>query len=78
MTIIDLGELRDDVTPDPPTRRRPPGGRPYRFLAALAVALVTVAAAAPLPARVTASVPGGGGPATLGGGGPGCGGVAAP
>ncbi|NES12915.1 MULTISPECIES: PQQ-binding-like beta-propeller repeat protein [Micromonospora] len=59
MTIIDLGELRDDVTPDPPARRRPAGGRPYRLLAVLAVALLTLAAATPVAARVAATVPGG-------------------
>ncbi|MFG2055121.1 PQQ-binding-like beta-propeller repeat protein [Micromonospora sp. NPDC048930] len=59
MTIIDLGELRDHVTPDPPTRRRPAGGRPYRFLAALAVALLTLAGGVPAVARAPATVPGG-------------------
>lgn len=59
VTIIDLGELRDDVTPDPPVRRRPAVGRPYRALAVLAVALLTLAAATPVPARVAVTVPGG-------------------
>ncbi|MFR9774987.1 PQQ-binding-like beta-propeller repeat protein [Micromonospora sp. MS34] len=59
MAIIDLGELRDDVTPGLPARRRPADRRPYRFVAALVVALVTLASATPGPERVTATAPGG-------------------
>jgi hypothetical protein len=59
VTIIDLGELRDDATPGPPARRRPPGGRPYRSLLVLVVALLTLAGAAPVSARVVVTLPGG-------------------
>ncbi|MFE9691185.1 hypothetical protein [Micromonospora sp. NPDC005806] len=59
MTVIDLGECRGDTTPDPPARRRLAGGRPYRSLAVLVVALVTLAGAAPASGRVVATVPGG-------------------
>ncbi|SBT53656.1 PQQ-binding-like beta-propeller repeat protein [Micromonospora auratinigra] len=58
MTIIDLGELRDDVTPDPPRPRPRAVGRRYRFLGALLLALVTLAAATPVPRRVVLTVPG--------------------
>ncbi|SCL57270.1 PQQ-binding-like beta-propeller repeat protein [Micromonospora chersina] len=50
MTVIDLGELRDEAPPDPPRRRPRAAGRPFRSIVVLLVALVTLAAAAP-PAR---------------------------
>ncbi|MFG3600058.1 outer membrane protein assembly factor BamB family protein [Micromonospora chersina] len=50
MTVIDLGELRDEAPPDPPRRRPRAAGRPFRSVVVLLVALVTLAAAAP-PAR---------------------------
>ncbi|MFG2166441.1 outer membrane protein assembly factor BamB family protein [Micromonospora chersina] len=50
MTVIDLGELRDDAPTDPPRRRPRAAGRPFRSVVVLLVALVTLAAAAP-PAR---------------------------
>ncbi|MEU3456023.1 PQQ-binding-like beta-propeller repeat protein [Micromonospora sp. NPDC006766] len=58
MTVIDLGELRDDVEPDPPTRPPWAVGRPYQCLVVLLAALVTLAGAAPAPRRVVATVPG--------------------
>jgi outer membrane protein assembly factor BamB len=59
VTIIDLGELRGDVTPDPPARRPRPAGRPLRSLLVLAVALLTLAGAAPASERVAVTVPAG-------------------
>ncbi|MGR6318059.1 PQQ-binding-like beta-propeller repeat protein [Micromonospora soli] len=59
MTVIDLGELRDDTAPEPPVPRRPATGRPYRSLVVLLLVLVTLAGAAPTPGRVVATVPGG-------------------
>ncbi|MEU8261211.1 PQQ-binding-like beta-propeller repeat protein [Micromonospora sp. NPDC048999] len=59
MAVIDLGELRDDVAPDPPARPPRAVGRPYRCLVVLLVAVVTLAGAAPAPRRVVATVPGG-------------------
>ncbi|WP_343442757.1 PQQ-binding-like beta-propeller repeat protein [Micromonospora schwarzwaldensis] len=59
MTVIDLGELGDDVVPD--TAPRPPRavGRPFRVVVALLVALVTLAAAAPPARSVVGTIPGG-------------------
>ncbi|SCG51887.1 PQQ-binding-like beta-propeller repeat protein [Micromonospora halophytica] len=47
MTLIDLGDVRDEPVPDP--RERPPRavGRPTRIVAVLAVALLSLAGAAP-------------------------------
>ncbi|WP_157744643.1 outer membrane protein assembly factor BamB family protein [Micromonospora viridifaciens] len=59
MTVIDLGVLRDDPAPDPPTRPPRAVGRRYRCLAVLLAALVTLAGAAPAPRRIAATVPGG-------------------
>ncbi|RGC70192.1 PQQ enzyme repeat protein [Micromonospora sp. MW-13] len=58
MTVIDLGELRGAVEPEPP---RPPRavGRPLRVALAGAVALLTLAASAPVARPVSAVVPGG-------------------
>ncbi|MFI7605311.1 PQQ-binding-like beta-propeller repeat protein [Micromonospora sp. NPDC049366] len=58
MTLIDLGELRADPVPAPTPRRRPILRRPLRMLLVGAVALVTLAAAAPAAGRVRAVVPG--------------------
>ncbi|MBQ1073629.1 PQQ-binding-like beta-propeller repeat protein [Micromonospora sp. C31] len=55
MTVIDLGELRDE-----PDREAPPPravGRPLRVALALAFLVATVAAAAPVPTRVALVVP---------------------
>ncbi|MFI7073142.1 outer membrane protein assembly factor BamB family protein [Micromonospora sediminicola] len=59
MTVIDLGELRDDTVSDVPGRAPRAVGRPFRVLVVLLVALVTLASATP-PARPTRwTVPGG-------------------
>ncbi|WBC14728.1 PQQ-binding-like beta-propeller repeat protein [Micromonospora sp. WMMA1998] len=50
MTVIDLGELRDDPASDVPGRAPRAVGRPFRVLVVLLVALVTLASATP-PAR---------------------------
>ncbi|MFC4145305.1 PQQ-binding-like beta-propeller repeat protein [Micromonospora mangrovi] len=57
MTVIDLGELRDDPVPEPSRRRHRSTGRPHRLLAVLAVALVTLAGGAPAVGRSAVSVP---------------------
>ncbi|WP_446219202.1 outer membrane protein assembly factor BamB family protein [Micromonospora sp. IBHARD004] len=57
MTVIDLGELRDDPAPAPSTRRPRPAARPYRTLAVLAVALLTLAGGVPAAGRPAAAVP---------------------
>ncbi|MET8908573.1 PQQ-binding-like beta-propeller repeat protein [Micromonospora sp. NPDC004551] len=49
MTVIDLGDLRDDAAPEPATRRPRAVGRPFRSVVVLLVALVTLTAAAPPP-----------------------------
>ncbi|SCL22183.1 hypothetical protein GA0070624_2481 [Micromonospora rhizosphaerae] len=59
MTVIDLGELRDEAAPGPSPRRPRSATRLYRCLAVLVVALVTLAGAAPVPGRTGAIVPGG-------------------
>ncbi|MFF3865125.1 PQQ-binding-like beta-propeller repeat protein [Micromonospora sp. NPDC001898] len=48
MTVIDLGELRGDVEPDPPPRPPRAVGRPLRVALAGAVALLALASSAPL------------------------------
>ncbi|WP_406036682.1 PQQ-like beta-propeller repeat protein [Micromonospora sp. NBC_00898] len=59
MTVIDLGELRDDPAPAPaPSTGRPgPAARPYRILAVLAVALLALAGCVPAAGRPAAGVP---------------------
>ncbi|MEU4772000.1 PQQ-binding-like beta-propeller repeat protein [Micromonospora sp. NPDC023644] len=58
MTLIDLGELRDEPGREAPPPRPPRAvGRPLRVALALAFLVATVAAAAPLPARVAVVVP---------------------
>ncbi|MGY0002523.1 outer membrane protein assembly factor BamB family protein [Micromonospora sp. I033] len=59
MTVIDLGELRDDAPPEPSTRRPRSVGRPFRTVAVLLVALVTLAAATPLPRAAARTLAGG-------------------
>ncbi|MEH0842044.1 PQQ-binding-like beta-propeller repeat protein [Micromonospora sp. CPCC 205711] len=57
MTIIELGEVRDDAEPEPP--RRPSGtvGRPGRIALVLVLALVAVGGAAPPQRREPFTVP---------------------
>ncbi|MCM0678432.1 PQQ-like beta-propeller repeat protein [Micromonospora phytophila] len=58
MVVIDLGELRDDTGNGPPGRRPPRAtGRAVRSVAALLLALVTLAGAALQPERTAAAVP---------------------
>ena len=59
MTVIDLGELRDDSGPEPAPRRARPAAAPYRSLAVLVAVLVSVAGGAPAPERPWAAVPAG-------------------
>ncbi|MGC4878814.1 PQQ-binding-like beta-propeller repeat protein [Micromonospora sp. DT43] len=57
MSIIELGEVRDEPE-SPPTVRRPrAAGRRLRAGAVLLAALVVLAGAAPVPGRTVASVP---------------------
>ncbi|MET7967417.1 PQQ-binding-like beta-propeller repeat protein [Micromonospora sp. NPDC005305] len=63
MTVIDLGELRDDTAPGPAARRPRAVGRPFRSVVVLLVALVTLGAAAP-PSRPAARTLAGGPGAT--------------
>ncbi|WFE34433.1 PQQ-binding-like beta-propeller repeat protein [Micromonospora sp. WMMD975] len=60
MTVIDLGELRDEA-PTPGPAARPPRavGRPFRTALALLVALVTLAAGAPPARSAVGAIPGG-------------------
>ncbi|MFI5834607.1 PQQ-binding-like beta-propeller repeat protein [Micromonospora sp. NPDC051300] len=66
MTVIDLGELRDEA-PAPGTADRPPRavGRPFRVAAVLLVALVTLAAAVPSGRPAPRRIPGGTGAAAF-------------
>lgn len=57
MTVIDLGELRDDPVPEPAVRRSRPTARPYRLLAVLAVTLLTLAGSASVAGRPRVVVP---------------------
>ncbi|MFI7574808.1 PQQ-binding-like beta-propeller repeat protein [Micromonospora sp. NPDC049497] len=58
MTLIDLGDLRDEVEPSAPSRRPHGVGRPVRVGLVLVLLLAVLAAAAPPPGRVHAVVPG--------------------
>ncbi|RLK22791.1 putative pyrroloquinoline-quinone binding quinoprotein [Micromonospora sp. M71_S20] len=63
MTVIDLGELRDEPGWEeaPPPRAPRAVGRPLRVALALALVVATVAGAAPAPQRDTLVVPAGAG-----------------
>lgn len=58
MTVIDLGELRGDVAPDPPPRPPLAVGRPLRVALAGAVALLTLASSTPVARPASAVVAG--------------------
>ncbi|MDG4802142.1 PQQ-binding-like beta-propeller repeat protein [Micromonospora sp. WMMD980] len=66
MTVIDLGELRDDA-PASGAPGRPPraAGRPFRCAVVLSVALVTLAAAVPPARPAPRRIPGGTGAAAF-------------
>ncbi|MFG1778250.1 PQQ-binding-like beta-propeller repeat protein [Micromonospora sp. NPDC049048] len=58
MTLIDLGEIRDEPGREASPARPPRAvGRPLRVVLALAFLVATVAASAPVPARVAFVVP---------------------
>ncbi|MEU5945590.1 PQQ-binding-like beta-propeller repeat protein [Micromonospora sp. NPDC047465] len=58
MTLIDLGELRDEPDGEAPLPRPPRAvGRPLRIALVLAVLVATLAGAAPAPERVSVVVP---------------------
>ncbi|GGM34910.1 hypothetical protein GCM10011608_19320 [Micromonospora sonchi] len=59
MTLIDLGELTEPTGPPPPRRRRPAGNRWLPAALVALATLLTLAGAAPPPARVHATVPAG-------------------
>ncbi|MEU9506682.1 PQQ-binding-like beta-propeller repeat protein [Micromonospora sp. NPDC048170] len=60
MTLIDLGELRDEPDRDLPPPRPPRAvGRPLRVALVLALLVATVAGAAPTPERISVVVPAG-------------------
>ncbi|WP_435152753.1 PQQ-binding-like beta-propeller repeat protein [Micromonospora aurantiaca (nom. illeg.)] len=59
MTVIDLGELRDDAPPGPAPRPPHAVGRPFRLLVVLLVALLTLTAATPPRRPVEWTLPGG-------------------
>ncbi|WP_146247304.1 PQQ-binding-like beta-propeller repeat protein [Micromonospora arborensis] len=58
MSIIELGEVRDESTVVPPARRPRAAGRPLRSAAVLLLALVVLAGATPFPERMVSVVPG--------------------
>ncbi|MBU8859620.1 MULTISPECIES: PQQ-binding-like beta-propeller repeat protein [unclassified Micromonospora] len=58
MTVIDLGELRDDAPPGPAPRPPRAVGRPFRLLVVLLVALLTLTSAAPPRGPVEWTLPG--------------------
>ncbi|MEV7328478.1 PQQ-binding-like beta-propeller repeat protein [Micromonospora sp. NPDC093244] len=58
MSIIELGEVRDEDVPPRPVRRPRAAGRPLRCAAVLLLALVVLASAAPAPERTVSPVPG--------------------
>lgn len=57
MTLIDLGELRDDHRPEPPIRGRRPARRVWALLVVLGVALLTLVASLPVTGRGPVVVP---------------------
>ncbi|MGV9211990.1 outer membrane protein assembly factor BamB family protein [Micromonospora sp. RB23] len=58
MSIIELGEIRDEPSSLPPPARPPrAAGRPLRSVAVLLLALVTLAGATPVRQRIVTSVP---------------------
>ncbi|MGC5017666.1 PQQ-binding-like beta-propeller repeat protein [Micromonospora sp. DT47] len=57
MTIIDLGELRDDAGPEPPGRLPRTVGRPTRVALVLVLTLVALAGSAPPARREPFTVP---------------------
>ncbi|GGO26299.1 outer membrane protein assembly factor BamB family protein [Micromonospora parathelypteridis] len=57
MSIIELGEIRDEPTAVPPVRRPRAAGRPLRSSAVLLLALVVLAGATPPPERTVIVVP---------------------
>ncbi|WP_433495339.1 PQQ-binding-like beta-propeller repeat protein [Micromonospora sp. CA-248089] len=59
VTVIDLGELRDEAPPGPAPRPPHAVGRPFRLLVVLLVALLTLTAAAPPRSPVEWTLPGG-------------------
>ncbi|RLK22792.1 outer membrane protein assembly factor BamB [Micromonospora sp. M71_S20] len=61
MTVIDLGEVRDEPGSEEARRPRPPRavGRPLRVALALALVVATVAGATPAPQRIAVVVPAG-------------------
>ncbi|MEU0078284.1 PQQ-binding-like beta-propeller repeat protein [Micromonospora tulbaghiae] len=65
VTLIDLGELRDDATPGPAPRPPRAVGRPFRLLVVLLVALLTLTAATPPRRPAEWTLPGGPGSAVF-------------
>ncbi|MDW3846835.1 PQQ-binding-like beta-propeller repeat protein [Micromonospora sp. BRA006-A] len=59
VTVIDLGELRDDAPPGPAPRPPRAVGRPFRLLVVLLVALLTLTAPTPPRGPVEWTLPGG-------------------
>ncbi|MFF5179266.1 PQQ-binding-like beta-propeller repeat protein [Micromonospora sp. NPDC000316] len=57
MSIIELGEVRDEPASTPPPRRPRAAGRPLRSTAVLLLTLAVLTAAAPVPRRTVTSVP---------------------
>ncbi|MEU1398662.1 PQQ-binding-like beta-propeller repeat protein [Micromonospora zamorensis] len=57
MSIIELGEIREEPASAPPVRRPRAAGRPLRSAAVLVLSLVVLAGAAPQPQRTVSVVP---------------------
>lgn len=57
MSIIELGEIRDEPASTPPVRRPRAAGRPLRGAAVLVLSLVVLAGATPFPQRTVSVVP---------------------
>ncbi|MEU8420921.1 PQQ-binding-like beta-propeller repeat protein [Micromonospora sp. NPDC048835] len=57
LSIIELGEVRDEPAAGPPDRRPRAAGRPVRSAAVLVLSLVVLAGAAPVPQRAVSTVP---------------------